>query len=666
MNRRGRIPGVLVVVLALAVVLGSGAFTAVSAERGVTVEVVGDADSVIGLAPHEGPNGRYAYVDDGLLVVDVSSTNPNDVVRGVGKRTTTRFDGVFDVTNHGAQPVRVWIDHDSTAVAFYTTTEGHGSIDGEENAVWIRPGSGRAVGLVVDSRGAAVGDVLLDRVRINAAAEGADAPDPDPDTDPTPDLPDPDPIPDPGPEPDPDPEPTPVRVPSIIVGAPHHLSSSTSEPGKAYIVTSDVSGTVSLVDADATFTGEANGDEAGRSVAVAGDVNGDGGTDYLVGAPKNDEGGTDAGAVYVVYGPESGTFNLSNADVKLVGPVPGDEVGRSVVGAGDVNGDGFDDILVGAPFKATSTGGAFLVYGSASLNGTVNLADADAKFRGGPVDVAGWSVAGAGDVNGDGFDDILVGATHVDDPTSAESGVGAAYLVYGSASLAGSMDIGDANATFLGEDAVDLAGTSVAGAGDVNGDGFDDVLVGAPNNDHDGGLFGEGAAYLIYGGSGTDAPNGTQNLSTAAVKFLGEGDMDRAGSSVAGAGDVNGDGYDDVLVGAPLWDTVVTFDKGTVYLVYGSESLAATIELADADVLVRGEDGGDSLGDQVATMAGVGDIDGDGFGDFVVASRAHFPESVYLFHGGSLSGIISASSADTILLEDDNDDQADTSVAGGT
>ena len=181
-------------VLVVSGVSATAAFTAVSAERAVTVEVVGDADQLLGLEPHDGPNGKYAYQDgDELLVVDVSSTNPNGDVRGVGKRTATTFDDVFDVRNNGPQPVFVWIDssalheftfnfHTSCSAPLASACDAPGagprvSVTGRENAVELLPGETLPVGFVIRTSADAE-DRLAGTIVIHASTTvDPDAPD---------------------------------------------------------------------------------------------------------------------------------------------------------------------------------------------------------------------------------------------------------------------------------------------------------------------------------------------------------------------------------------------------------------------------------------------------------------------------------------------------------
>ena len=206
----------------------------------------------------------------------------------------------------------------------------------------------------------------------------------------------------------------------LLVGA---LSNDEGGPnaGAAYLVHGPISGVTYL----AGFTkliGEADVDFAGFSISGAGDNNGDGYHDFLVGAYANDEGGEDAGAAYLVHGDLTYTANLADADAKLVGEAAGDWAGYSVSGAGDVDGDGLGDFLVGTYINAEGgidAGAVYLLYGPAT--GTIDLTNADVKLVGIGGDWAGYSASGAGDVDGDGLGDVIVGA----------KGSGAAYLVTG-------------------------------------------------------------------------------------------------------------------------------------------------------------------------------------------------------------------------------------------
>jgi hypothetical protein len=322
-------------------------------------------------------------------------------------------------------------------------------------------------------------------------------------------------------------------------------------------------------EADASFEGVEAYENSGWSVAGVGDVNGDGLDDMLIGAPWNDEAGTDAGQAYLVLGDRSGWgLDVPLTDVAAAsfwGEHADDRAGWSVAGAGDVNRDGFDDLLIGAIQNdevGVDAGQAYLVLGKATgWAADTPLSASSASFRGeAALDRAGASVAGAGDVDGDGYDDLLVGA-----PDNGDGGAGAGqtYLVLGRASgWAMDAPLGASSASFWGEGAGDASGTSVASAGDVDADGLDDLLVGAPGGSRAG--AGAGEAYVVLGRTTGWAMDTV--LTTADASYTGEAAGDNAGQAVAGAGDVNGDGHPDILVGAPGSDGQAA-DTGQTYLV---------------------------------------------------------------------------------------------------
>ena len=395
----------------------------------------------------------------------------------------------------------------------------------------------------------------------------------------------------------------------ILVGA-YGNNGGGSDTGAAYLIHGPVTGSMNLWSADAKLVGETSGDYAGYAISSAGDVNADGYDDLLVGAYLHDTGGTDAGAAYIVLGPVTGTRDLSLADAKLVGVSSGDYAGHAVSSAGDVDGDGHDDLLVGADYAdggSTDSGEAYLVLGP--MSGIMGLSAADARFVGeSDENHAGRAVSSAGDVNGDGYDDVLVGAYQND-----EGGyhAGAVYVVLGPVS--GTMDLSMADAKLLGEQDEDKAGWAASSAGDINGDGFDDILVGTRY--HDAGGTDAGAVYLVHG-----PMSGTADLGTADAKIVGAASEDQTGYSVSSAGDVNDDGYDDILVGA-IYQAGHHTEGGAAYLLHGPVSGTVPLSpLNDIHAKFVGEADEDRAG---CSVSSAGDVNGDGYADILVGAKGN-------------------------------------------
>jgi hypothetical protein len=283
-------------------------------------------------------------------------------------------------------------------------------------------------------------------------------------------------------------------------------------------------------------------------------VDGDGLSDVLVGAHGNasrHEGGSYAGRAYVILGSSisaGSSGSLSDAHTAWSGEADDDHAGWAVATGGDVDGDGLSEVLVGAydnDETATSAGKAYLV--SSVSDGPQSLEDADRSWLGESADdLAGWSVASAGDADGDGLGDVLITAPGNDD---AGDGAGKVYLVLAAEMTHSTASLSDGGLAWTGEAEGDGAGDSVASAGDVDGDGRADILVGAYGNDDGGDTAGK--AYLLMGAR---LAEGTAPLSEADHQLIGEAAEDYAGRSVASGGDVNGDGLSDILVGADRSD----------------------------------------------------------------------------------------------------------------
>ena len=356
------------------------------------------------------------------------------------------------------------------------------------------------------------------------------------------------------------------------------------------------------------------------------------------------------------------TLDGSNGFI-LNGIDANDYSGFSVSSAGDVNGDGYDDLIIGAPWAGPnggSSGETYLVYGGASAPGTggvLDLSDLDGTngFTLTGIDeddLSGRSVSSAGDVNGDGYDDLIIGAWFAD--PNGDSNAGETYVVYGGANAPGtggrfnlsSLD-GTNGFTLTGIDAGDLSGFSVSSAGDVNGDGYDDLIIGADGADPNG-IFGAGETYIVYGGASAPGTGGRFNLSTLngtnGFILTGIDAFDQSGRSVSSAGDVNGDGYDDLIIGAP-WAEPNGGGSGETYVVYGGANAPGTdgvLDLSDLD----GSNGFTLTGIDVFDQSGLsvssaGDVNGDGYDDLIIGARGADPNGdsrageTYVVHGGA-------------------------------
>jgi len=327
-------------------------------------------------------------------------------------------------------------------------------------------------------------------------------------------------------------------------------------PGSVYLINGPVTGVIDLSISDSELIGETASDYAGSSVKFLGDVNGDGWGDIAVGAYGDDSAFSSAGAVYLLFGPTSGDVPLSASDAKLTGESASSYAGLSLSNVDDIDGDGMADIAVGAPGFNSNTGALYIV--SSAVSGALSLGTADITLVGEAVnDAAGIAVSAQGDVNDDGYSDVIVGANA---ESSGASAAGAAYVLFGPPSVSGNLSIADLKLT--GEAASDGAGISVSNQGDFNDDGLDDLLIGAKSAD--GEVGNEGSAYVVL-----SPASGVIDLGSVEYRFVGEGASAQAGYSVAFAGDVNADGFDDVVIGARN-ESSYAKHGGAVYLIFGS------------------------------------------------------------------------------------------------
>ena len=372
----------------------------------------------------------------------------------------------------------------------------------------------------------------------------------------------------------------------------------------------------------------------GYSVSTAGDVNGDGFADVIVGAPSAHDvssGAAAVGAAYVFLGSASG----------LVTPAawiqPGDDLsdaqdaapwgfGFTVATAGDLNGDGYSDVVIGEPgvdSAGNNAGAVFIFQGSSSglvsaspdcdpSNSFTTLPAQFCEFGVAANALLGFSVATAGDLNGDGYADVVIGMPGWANPAG---GAGAVEFLYGNGSAQYLFAVSE---QIENPDPTAALGNAVATAGDVDGDGFSDVIVSIPG--HSNGQSFEGQAS-VFRGSGNPPTTGTL------WKFA-PGNASRTGDSIATA-DVNADGRADIIIGAPLYDNGLT-DQGAVFVFDTPQSVASTPTVATATRSYFGASANAHLGQSVARA---GDVNNDGFEDVVAGAPGI--DHVYLFLGGS-------------------------------
>jgi len=421
----------------------------------------------------------------------------------------------------------------------------------------------------------------------------------------------------------------------VFLGADLGASSDISAADAAWAFEGETGRLEADPDCEPGDTGErCGGDWVGHALAGGMDGDGDGVEDLLVCAYRSDEGGYDRGHVTFFSGAhlgERGTRSMADADVKIFGEVEGDRMGHSVNWAGDVDGDGIADLVMGSHLHSPSsdlpTAGRTYLMLSGNLNRgeDLYLSDvADYMWDGEePEDESGKRTVYAGDIDGDGMADIAIAALRNqdngagDDVTGERRGSGKFYIVTSSdihSTSPGTItNVADIGLAWMGEAGGDALGYGVDTMGDFDGDGLDDLSAGSFGNSENG-IY-AGKSYVITGADmSSDA---TRSVAEASYNFIGEGDGDWSGMGVGSAGDMDRDGLTDLIIGSMGHSRPDTEQVGRAYLFYAKNVSPGSHSVTEADHIFDGENAWDQAGYRNISA---GDVNGDGMPDLLISA----------------------------------------------
>ena len=327
----------------------------------------------------------------------------------------------------------------------------------------------------------------------------------------------------------------------------------------------------------------------------------------------------------------------------IVGDGANNYLGSAVSAEGDFNGDGVNDLVIGANGAGRNREGRIYVFYGKKFPKNLFASNADLIINGEKNgDSFGWSVSFESDVNKDGFTDLLVGAISTNEEFEK---TGTVYLFYGK-NITGEISASKADKKFVGIRKEQFFGWSISSGSDINGDGNIDIVVGAVGNSkYKDGIM-AGGVYAFFGNKFED----TTKADEADIVISGEKYSSHMGNSVSIKGDVNGDGVDDLLAGAFFCD-LDGYRGGRAYLFYGKKNFKKDIDASDADLIIRADGRDEWIGNKVRIIP---DINGDKLSDFMVSAPGKDTEHqdsgvAYVFYGGDRKGKIRASEADLIL-----------------
>ncbi len=405
-------------------------------------------------------------------------------------------------------------------------------------------------------------------------------------------------------------------VPDVLLGASFGSPGGATQAGSTHLFYGPVSGTLPMSTADVIVAGRRTYDEAASSGSGLGDLDGDGYADILIGGPGSDETVSGGGAVWLLHGPVT-TSTVTDYDLRVTGQVRYGQLGAARAAVGDQDGDGVGDFIVGAAFSGTYEGAAFVISGAETgRQGASSVALAQIDGDA-ATDFLGRRVGGGEDLDGDGVDDVVVGCQDCGSASSSR-----AYVFLGPVT-GGVMATSDADTTVASSADDDLS--SGLSLGDLNADGQADLVLGAPNSTQ-AGRARAGGAYVFHG------PLASGTLLSAAADGLvrGTATNDRVGGSVDVAADIDGDGTGDLLLASGFLNvttSAIGYADGTgeAWAVYGP--VTGTVDVDDADHRFVGLDPWFGTGG----ITSVGDMNLDGRDDVLIVS-GYTAKSAYLFY----------------------------------